>query len=121
MDINMWIALLCGGFALGGALVSGILALRGYRLKIRHELEKQFLAKHFERLLQVYGKAFEIAPTQYQTGSRVPSLEEVRTINKDLILVASPEVIGAFNREGKTGSDLCNQKSRHFLNHLSGQ
>jgi hypothetical protein len=98
-------ALLTGSFALAGVVVSGVLALVGYSLKTRHELRKDLQIRHFERRLELYDRVARLAAPMYQTNSRQPTLEEVPEINKDLILLGSPEVISAFNRVVDVSAD----------------
>lgn len=98
-------AVIPGLFALAGVLISGIGALVGYYLKLRHDIAREVRIDHFRRRLEIYERAYDFAAAIYQTGSRVPDLEEARSINKGLILVGSADVLRAFNRISDTSSE----------------
>jgi hypothetical protein len=105
MSAESFSAWLPGAFALGGAVVTGGLALAGFWLKARQDLRSAFLTRHFERKLQVYEQAFDCAAAIYQTASKTPDLEDIRRINRDLILVGSPKVLRSWSRIGDTSAE----------------
>lgn len=98
-------ALIPGVFALGGVFISGAGALIGYYLKLRHEIAREVRTEHFRRRLQIYERAYDLAAAVYQTGSPLPELEQIREINKGLILVGSPAVLRAFNQISDTSAE----------------
>jgi len=103
-------ALLAGGFALAGVAISGALAILGFGVKARHDFRSSLQTRHFERRLSAYERTFDCAFAIFLTGSKVPSVEDMRSINRDLILTASPEVLRAWNRIG----DCSSEKLRAF-------
>src|ERR1700733_9168877 len=98
-------ALLTGCFALAGVIVSATFAVVGFRIKAGHDLRLSIQTRHFERRLSAYERAFDCAFAFFLTGSKVPSVEEIRAINRELLLTASPEVVRAWNRIGEASSE----------------
>ncbi len=91
--------------ALLGVLVAGLLALVGYYLKSRMEHSKEVRARHFEQRFAIYQKAHKFAFDSYQTGSKQYDIEEIREINRELLIVGAPEVVRAFNLIADTSAD----------------
>ena len=87
-----------GIFALGGVLITGGLALWGYRIKTRAEVDAKLRTEHFERRLKLYSDILEMASDFYDTAGAVqPRLNDVRRFRRELALVGSPKVIAQFN------------------------
>ena len=99
-----------GLFTLGGVLLTGALALVGYKFRIKHELEKELLANHFEHRLKTYKKLCEFVSSVYQSGSPESGINDVREINRNLYLIGSPDVVRAFNRIFDTSSEKLRTK-----------
>jgi len=97
-------ALITGILILIGVLITGFIGLIGYYIKTRQEITKENLSRHFDHRLKAYQEAFDFASNFYQSGKQEET-EKVQQINKDLILVASPEVYRAFNNIFDTSSD----------------
>ena len=86
-----------GWSALAGVALAGVLGLIGFYIKARLDLERDVRTKHFEERLDVYRKVYDFTWSFYQTGSAPPTVEQVREINKGLVLVGSPGVLRAFH------------------------
>jgi hypothetical protein len=99
--------LLTGGFfALGGVLLTKIFDLLGNSSKAKHDLKRELRAKHFDKKLDVYRKLAVAFEPMFVTGPAIPSIDEFREIQRDLLFVSSPEVMAAFKEVFATSHEI---------------
>jgi hypothetical protein len=98
-------ALLVGFFALGGAFGTSLFNLLGNQSKAKHELDRELRSKHFDRKFDAYQRLAEICEPFFLTGCSMPSVNDVRAMYRELLFVASSDVIASFNVIGDTSPE----------------
>ena len=96
---------LSGRFALAGVLLTGVLSLVAYLMKTRGDLRRYLLTKHFDRRSRAYERTIDFVTRSYESGPGRPTADEARDLYRELLLVASPEIVDAFNRISDTSAD----------------
>jgi hypothetical protein len=108
--------LLTGGFfALGGVLLTKVFDLLGNSSKAKHDLRRELRAKHFEKKLGVYRKLAVALEPMVVSGSTMPSVAELREIQRELLQVHSPSRSDRHNASGAARAikTRCAQAPRH--------